>query len=103
MNHGHTATPPQKRAWLYAAAVAIGLSILAAAVVAANVAAGVPRQADEGVSAHLFQLAMAAQLPLLVLTLAVSDWTRPRPVLLIAAAQIAAPALAIGFLAWSGY
>ena len=53
-------------------------SALALAIVLGNVAAGVsPARKNEGTSAHLFQLLIAAQLPLVLLFLATSDWTRP--------------------------
>ena len=94
---------PPKRAWVYFASTAIGLSIFATAIVLGNVVAGVPRQTDENAWAHLFQVAMAAQLPLLLLVLAVADWTQRRRVLLLLAAQIAAATIAFGALAWSGY
>lgn len=92
-----------KRAWKYLAATAIGLSCFATAIVVGNVAAGTPRQADENAWAHLFQLAMAAQLPLLLLFLAIADWTQKRRLILLLVAQVLAAAAAFGALAWSGY
>ena len=68
-----------------------------------NVAAGMPPQQDEGTSAHLFQLLIAAQLPLVLLFLATSDWTRPMRLLLALAVQALALAAALGSLAWAGY
>jgi hypothetical protein len=107
MDHGTTAPRPPhdrpKRAWRYVAATAIGLSAFAVAIVLGNVAASAPPQPDENAWAHLFQLAMGAQLPLLMLYLAIADWTQRRRVLLVFAAQIGAAALAFGALAWSGY
>ena len=99
---GKSSEPP-KRAWVYLASTAIGLSIFATAIVLGNVVAGVPRQTDENTWAHLFQLAMAAQLPFLLLFLAGADWKQRRRVLLLLAAQIVAAAIAFGTLAWSGY
>jgi hypothetical protein len=85
------------------AATAILLSAFAAAVVLGNMAAGVPRQPDENAWAHFFQLAMAAQLPLFVLYMAIADWAQRRRVFLLLAAQIGAVVSAFGALAWSGY
>ena len=92
-----------KRAWVYIAAAAIALSLFAFTIVVANVAAGTPRQADETAWAHLFQLAMGAQLPLVLLFLSLADWRRRRWVIVLLAAQIIAAAAAFGALAWSGY
>ena len=103
MNQQTTAAGPPKRAWVYVAATAIVLSTFATAMVLGNVAAGVPRQPDENLWAHLFQLAMIAQPPLLLLFLAIADWTQRRRVLLLLGAQIVAIASAFGALAWSGY
>ena len=95
--------PGAKRAWIYLGTAAIGLSTFAAAIVLGNMAAGVPRQPDENAWAHLFQLAMAGQPPLLMLYLAMADWTQRRRVFLLLAAQIGAAAAALAALAWSGY
>jgi len=83
--------------------VPILFSLLALALVLGNVAAGVPPQADEGLSAHLFQLLIAAQLPLVLLFLATSDRTRRTRLVLALAVQALAVAAALGSLAWSGY
>ena len=107
MNQQTTATGASgeapRRAWVYLAATAITLSVFATAIVFGNVAVGLPRQVDENSWAHLFQLAMAGQLPLLLLFLALADWTEKRRVLLLLGAQIVAAAFAFGALAWSGY
>ena len=92
-----------KRAWIYLAMTAIALSLFAVAIVVGNMAAGAPRQADENAWAHLFQLAMAAQLPLLLLFLALADWRQRQRLLVLLGAQIAAAATAFIALAWSGY
>lgn len=92
-----------KRAWVYLAMTAIALSLFAFTIVVANVGAGTPRQADENAWAHLFQLAMAAQLPLFLVFLALADWTRRRRVIVLLLAQMAAAAAAFAALAWSGY
>ena len=78
-------------------------SLLALALVLGNVAAGVPPQQDEGLSAHLFQLLIAAQLPLVLLFLATSDWTRRSRLFLALTVQALAVATALGSLAWAGY
>ena len=66
-----------------AALLPLLLSALAFALVVANVAAGVSPQPDEDASAHLWQLLMVAQLPLIVLFLATADWRRGGPALLV--------------------
>jgi hypothetical protein len=85
------------------AAAAIALAVFGTAIVLGNMAAGVPRQVDENLSAHLFQLAMAAQPPLLLLFLVFADWSQKQRVALLLGAQIVAAAVALGALAWSGY
>lgn len=99
---GKSSQPP-KRAWVYVAITAILLSMFATTIVLGNVVAGVPRQSDENGWAHLFQLAIAVQLPLFLLFVALADWMQRRRVLLLLIAQIVAVALAFGALAWSGY
>jgi hydrogenase-4 membrane subunit HyfE len=94
---------PLKRAWVYLGVTAIALSAFAAAIVLGNVAAGAPPQADENAWAHLFQLAMAAQIPLMLLVLGLADWRQKPRVLILLGLQIAAAATAFGLLAWSGY
>ena len=83
--------------------VPILFSLLALALVLGNAAAGVPPQADEGLSAHLFQLLIAAQLPLVLLFLATSDWARRTRLFLALTVQALAVAAALGSLAWAGY
>ena len=78
-------------------------SVLALALVLGNVAAGVPPQEDEGTAAHPFQLLIVAQLPLVLLFLATSDWTRPMRLFLALTVQALALAAALGSLAWAGY
>lgn len=68
-------------------------SALAFAIVIANIIAGTPPQADENASAHIWQLLMAAQLPLVIVFIATGDWRTRMPALLVAA-QLAAIALA---------
>jgi len=78
-------------------------SLLALALVLGNLAAHVAPQRDEGTAAHLFQLLIAVQLPLVLLFLATADWTRPARPLLALLAQALAGLAALGALAWSGY
>ena len=92
-----------KRLWVYAAVTAISLSLFAVAIVLGNVAAGVPRAADENAWAHLFQLAMVAQAPLLLLFLATADWGQRKRVIVFLGGQIVAAVAALVALAWSGY
>ena len=92
-----------RRAWIYLGATAIVLSLFAVAIVIGNVAVGAPREADENTSAHLLQLAMAAQLPLLLLFLAMADWRQRPRVIVLLGLQIFAATAALGALAWSGY
>lgn len=66
---------------------------LALALVLANIVAAVPPQPDENASAHIFQLLIAAQLPLIALFVATADWRSWSPVRLLAV-QAAAIALA---------
>lgn len=93
----------RRRAFLYIGTAAILLSLFAVAIVVGNVAAGAKRQADENTWAHLFQLAMVAQPPLLLLFLAKADWRQKEKVILFLCAQILAAAAAFLALAWSGY
>lgn len=92
-----------RRASVYLAGASIALSLFATTIVVGNVAAGVPPQADENRWAHLFQLAMAAQVPLFVLFVATAQWNRARPVLVLVLAQLCAAATAFAALWWSGY
>ena len=70
-------------------------SALAFGIVIANVIARVPPQADENASAHLWQLLMIAQLPLLLAFAATADWRKRSTVVLIAAQLFA---IGIAFL-----
>ena len=73
--------------------VALLLSLLAFAIVMANIFAGVPPQPDENASAHLWQLLMASQLPLILLFIATADW-RSRASALLLGLQLLGIALA---------
>ena len=68
-------------------------SAAAFAIAIVNIAAGVPPQADENASAHLWQLLMIAQLPLILLFLATAE-RRALPVLLMVGLQLGAVAAA---------
>ena len=78
-------------------------SLLALGLVLGNVVVGTQPQADEGTSAHLFQLLIAAQLPLVLLFAATANWTRPARPLLALFVQALAGLAALGALAWAGY
>ena len=83
--------------------VPISCSFIALAIVVGNLLAGVPRQADEGAAAHLFQLLMAAQVPLVVGFALTTDWTKPSRPLLVLTAQALAFTAGLVALARSGY
>ena len=80
----------------------LALSAIAFALVVANIVAGVPPQPDENASAHIWQLLMAAQLPLVVVFLATADWRNWSPVLLFGL-QLAAFAAACVPVWLAGY
>ncbi len=92
-----------KRPSFYVGVATIGLSLFALAIVLGNLAAGAPPQPDENTWAHLFQLAMAAQVPLFLIFLVTADWSRVRQTTLLLCAQLCSAALAFGALWWSGY
>jgi len=78
-------------------------SIIALGLVLGAVAAGVPPQSDEGTLAHLYQLLMAAQFPLVIVFIATAEWTRPRQAMIVLMVQAIAGAAALAALFWSGY
>src|SRR5450432_4031509 len=79
----------------------IAMSVLALLVVAAALATGSAKgQADEGAAAHIWQLLMAAQLPLLVVFVATADRTRRPRVALMLALQALAIAAALAPVAY---
>ncbi len=83
-----------------AALVPIGMSLAALAVVASSALLfGIKRQPDEGTAAHLWQLLMAGQLP--VIGFFALKWLpmRPKQAAMILALQVAA-ALAAMFPVW---
>ncbi|HEV2595243.1 MAG TPA: hypothetical protein VGU01_08610 [Sphingomicrobium sp.] len=65
------------------------LSGAALAIVLGNIAAGVRPQPDENTSAHLWQLLMAAQVPVIFAFIATADW-RTRSSAGLLAIQLAA-------------
>jgi len=72
------------------------MSLAALAVLLAHIVMyGVSRQADEGATAHLWQLLMAGQVP--ILAFFVIRWLpkAPRPTLMILALQVAAALAAV--------
>lgn len=68
-----------------AAVAPLVLSALAFAIVIANIIAGMAPQPDENASAHVWQLLMAGQLPLILLFVATANWRRRSTVFLLAA------------------
>lgn len=71
----------------------IALSFLALLVVTVALVTGSAQgQTDEGAAAHIWQLLMVAQLPLLAVFVATADWKRSSRVV----AMLALQALAIG-------
>lgn len=84
------------------AVVPLFCSTLAFAIVIANIVAGVRPQPDENASAHLWQLLMAGQLPVVLLFLVTADW-RSRTSWLVTGLQVFAMGMA-AFPVWvAGY
>ena len=83
--------------------VPIIFSMLALAIVVGNVVVGARTQPDEGTWAHLFQLLIAGQLPLVLLFIVTADWARPREPILVMLVQALTCGAALGSLAWAGY
>ena len=81
---------------LPSAVVPLAMSCAALAIVLGHIAtSGVARQADEGAAAHLWQLLMAGQLP--VVAFFAIKWLprSPRPALLVLALQAGAALAAL--------
>jgi hypothetical protein len=76
-------TTSRTRTYRTALAASLVVSALALAVVLANIFAGVGPQHDETASAHLWQLLMGIQLPLVAITIAAADWRRRATIPLI--------------------
>lgn len=77
----------------FAVVLPLLLSAAAFTLVLANILAGVRPEGDEGASAHIWQLLMVAQIPVILLFLKTADW-RSRSTLLLLALQLAAFVLA---------
>ncbi len=74
----------------------VAMSLVALAVVLVHVAVfGAAREADEGATAHLWQLLMVGQLPIIAFFLIRWLPQTPRPALLIFALQIGAALVAM--------
>lgn len=73
----------------------LACSALAFAIVIANVLLRVPAQPDEGASAHMWQLLIAVQLPLIGLFVATADWRRSKAPLLLGAQLLALTAACV--------
>ena len=84
------------------AVVPLVLSGLAFIIVMANILAGVAPQADENASAHLWQLLMLAQLPLIMLFAVTANW-RSRAAIVWIAAQLLGIAIACVPVWLAGY
>jgi len=74
----------------------ITMSFAALAVVLVHIAMfGVTREADEGTAAHIWQLLMAGQMPIMAFFVIKWLWQAPKVVLLTLAVQIGVALLAI--------
>lgn len=58
-------------------------SALACAMVIGSLIAGVPPQPDEDAGAHIWQLLMVTQIPLVAAFVATADWRTPSPALFV--------------------
>ncbi len=61
------------------------------------------REVDEGWQAHLFQLLMVLQVPIVVLFTATANWKQPNRALLVLGVQGAAWCAALGALYFAGF
>jgi hypothetical protein len=66
-----------------AAIIPLVFSAIAFVLVVANILAGVPPQSDENASAHIWQLLMLAQLPVILLFVVTADWQERTPALIV--------------------
>lgn len=82
--------------------VALVFSGLAFLLVMANVITEVPPQPGENASAHVWQLLMILQLPLIILFLVTADWRSSSPALLFAI-QLGAMIIACGPVWLAGF
>ena len=79
----------------------IALSALALAVVAAVLVTGWERNLkDEGAAAHIFQILIAVQLPIILAYLATANWNRWRGVIVRLGLQAIAMAAALSPVAY---
>lgn len=85
-----------------AAVLPLLFATLAFALAMANILAGVSPQQDENASAHMWQLLMSSQLPLIGLFVLTANWKRPAT-LLILATQILGIAIACAPVWLAGY
>jgi hypothetical protein len=78
------------------------LSAAAFFIVLANILAGVPPQPDENASAHLFQILIVLQIPIIAVFILSANWRGSRPLLFLG---LQFGAIALAFLpVWSaGY
>ncbi len=84
----------------WAGRLPVAMSFAALGLVVAVVATGWERHlADEGTAAHLFQLLIAGELPLIALFLLTSRGSGARPTIGLLIAQSVAIALALGSVA----
>jgi hypothetical protein len=73
----------------WSALLPLALSVTALALVLGHVASGGVREADEGTAAHLWQLFMALQVPLIALFAVIWVPRSPRSALVVMAVQAA--------------
>lgn len=85
------------------AAVPLLCSAAAFALVIANILAHAPPQPDENASAHVFQLLILIQLPLIGLFAAGADWSHWRRPAVLLGLQVAAIAVALLSVWLAGY
>lgn len=85
-----------------AAILPLVFSAFAFLLVMANILAGVPPQPDEDASAHLWQLLVGIQLPLILLFVATADWHERRAAIFLGA-QVLALAIACAPVWLAGY
>ena len=75
----------------------IVMSLMALTLVLVVVATGGERhETDEGTAAHIFQILIAAQVPIVLLFLATADWKRFMPITRTLAVQAVALVAAFG-------
>ena len=86
---------------LAAGLLPVAMSLAALAIVLIAVTTGWERNlADEGVAAHLFQLLIVGEIPVILLFLLTAERSRTRPIIGLAAVQAAAIGMALGSLAF---